>query len=93
MGTVITNPISRPDSAKGIDYWITKKAGQKSKPRVLVRYEQVLLDTPLLKLFLECDPALWELKILRAPYGTNFSVNEEEWLAIKEWLEKKLFVQ
>ncbi|MCL4261677.1 MAG: EVE domain-containing protein [Anaerolineae bacterium] len=93
LGTVISNPVTRPDSVKGLKYWITKKAGQKTKPRVLVRYDRVFLDNPLLKLFLECDPALWDLKVIRAPQGTNFPVSEEEWQAIEEWLDKKLWVQ
>jgi len=93
LGKVMTDPVVRPDSATGIGYWITKKAGQRAKYRVLVRYEQVFLDNPLLKLFLEFDPTLWNLKVICAPHGTNFAVSEEEWQAIQEWLDKKSHVQ
>lgn len=87
IGTIKTAPVVESDSAKGIGYWNDKRQGYRPIARVWVRYERVLLDRPLLRDFLLCDPALWNMKILRNPRGTNFSVTEDEWLAIKTWLD------
>jgi EVE domain len=86
-GVVMTSPIIESDSPKGIGYWNDKRQGYRPIARVLVQYERVLLDRPLLRDFLRCDPALWNMKILRSPRGTNFGVTEEEWLAIQAWLD------
>jgi len=88
IGTVKTAPIIESDSSKGISYWNDKRQGYRPIARVQVQYERVLLDRPLLRDFLLCDPELWNLKILRNPRGTNFAVTEPEWIAIKMWLDK-----
>lgn len=88
-GRVLTDPSIQPDSATGLSYWITKRDGRQPMARVLVEYDRVLLDDPLRKAFLQCDPALWNLKILAAPRRTNFAVSEEEWQAINTWLGLK----
>lgn len=90
IGTVMTSPILKSDSEKGISYWYDPREGRRVKPRVVVKYDEVMLNNPLLKLFLQYDPALWNLNIIRAPRGTNFPVDKDEWEAIKEWLDKKL---
>ena len=87
IGTVLTAPVVQPDSPTGIGYWHNPADGRRSKARVRVRYDRLLLDRPLRKVYLEADPALSNLQIIRFPRGTNFSVSEEEWLAIKEWLD------
>jgi predicted RNA-binding protein with PUA-like domain len=89
IGTVATEPVMMPDSPKGLTYWTKSSDGQRLKPRVLVKYKMKLYDTPLLKKFLQCDPALWDLRIIQFPRGTNFPVTEEEWKAIKVWLDSK----
>lgn len=86
LGTVCTDAVIRPDSVSGISYWISKRDGQRPMARVLVHYDKIFTDKPLLKTFIQCDPALWNLKILLSPRGTNFTVSEEEWLAIQGWL-------
>jgi predicted RNA-binding protein with PUA-like domain len=86
VGKVLTDPVIEPDSLKGIDYWIDKRQGQRAISRVIVKYDRVLLDRPLLRDFLLCDPDLWALSILRNPRGTNFAVTESEWQALKTWL-------
>ena len=78
-----------PDSDVGLSYWITKRDGLQPIARVLVEYDRVLIDKPLLKAFIQCDPALWNLKILSAPRRTNFAVTAEEWKAISTWLDLK----
>lgn len=93
LGTVMTDPEKKSDSAKGIGYWNDPRDGRKVKPRVIVRYDELFLDNPLLKLFLQYDPALWNLSVIRSPLGTNFHVTEEEWLAIQDWLDEKLKIQ
>ena len=89
VGTVTTEPQLMPDSPQGLTYWSDKRDGLRVKPRVLVRYEMKLCDTPLLKNFLQCDPELWDLQIIRFSRGTNFPVTEDEWKAIKAWLSSK----
>ena len=88
-GKVLTEPVIRPDSAIGMNYWLTPRDGLRPIARVVVRYDKILLATPLFKEFIQCDPALWKLKILTSPRGTNFAVNEEEWRAISTWLSLK----
>ena len=87
VGAVKTAPVVEADTPKGIGYWNDKRQGYRPIARVWVQYEQVLLDRPLLRDFLLCDPDLWNMKILRSPRGTNFAVTEEEWRAIKTWLD------
>lgn len=59
------------------------------QPSARVRYERILIDRPLLKVFLEADPNLWDLKIIRSPRGTNVSLQESEWRALTDWLDDK----
>lgn len=87
IGEITTSPLIESDSPKGIGYWSDKRQGRRPIARVWVQYERVLLDRPLLRDFLKCDSALWNLKILRNPRGTNFGVTEEEWSAIQAWLD------
>lgn len=87
VGTVITAPILMADTPSGQRYWIDKASGKWVKARVRVRYDQVLLEHPLLKDIIACDPDLWDLTILRRPRGTNFPVTANEWQAIQGWLE------
>ena len=79
LGTVISNPVVQSDSPKGISYWNDKQQGFRPIARVRVRYERILLNHPLLRDFLSCDPDLWKLSILRNPRGTNFTVTVAEW--------------
>ncbi len=87
VGTVMTAPMVMSDSEKGQEYWIDKPRGRQPAPRVQVRYEQRLVDRPLRKTYLEWDPELSNLSIIRYPRGTNFPVTQPEWLAIKKWLD------
>ncbi len=86
VGTVTSPPIVTNDTVKGIGYWKDKREGHRAIARVWVRYNRVLIDRPLLRDFLLCDPDLWNLSILRNPRGTNFAVTEAEWKALKVWL-------
>lgn len=90
LGKVIEGPIVAPDSISGQGYWENRNDGLKEKPRVRVRYDRILIDRPLLKVFLEADPNLWDLKIIRSPRGTNFSLKEREWGALAEWLDDRV---
>jgi hypothetical protein len=67
LGEIVEGPISMPDSIRGQRYWNNKEDGLKTKPRVRVKYSQVLTDRPLLRVFLEADPELWDLRIIRSP--------------------------
>lgn len=87
LGTIATAPILTADSPTGQAYWNDKAAGRQIKARVWVRYDRVLLDRPLLKDFIVCDPDLWNLMIVRQPRATNFPVTDAEWRALQEWLE------
>lgn len=87
LGTVRTTPITQSDSPTGLTYWIATDEGERPKARVWVRYDRVLLERPLLKVYLQADPALWNLSIIRAPRGTNFVVSESEWQALQEWFD------
>lgn len=87
VGSIISDPAETPDTPIGQGYWTNERDGVHPRPRVLVAYERVLIDRPLLKCYLECDPSLDDLQVLRQPRGTNFPVTEEEWDALKAWLE------
>lgn len=89
VGVVATEPVMMPDTPKGLTYWNNKSDGQRAKPRVLVKYDTKLSETPLLKQYLQCDPALWDLSIIQFSRGTNFPVTQDEWKAIKGWLSSK----
>lgn len=87
LGTVMTPPAIIPDSPDGISHWRDPIEGKRPKPRVLVRYDKIMLDRPLKKAYIQSDPNLWNMQILRSPRGTNFPVTEKEWRAIEGWLE------
>lgn len=87
LGTVVDGPAIMPDSVRGQSYWENPKDGMMPKPRVLVHYDRVLIERPLRKVFLEADPSLWDLLVIRSPRGTNFSMQEEEWQALLSWLQ------
>jgi 5-methylcytosine-specific restriction enzyme B len=86
VGTVVSDTEVRPDSPAGIQRWTDPAEGLKARARVLVRYDRVL-EPPLLKVFLQADPLLWDLRILRCARGTNFPVSRGEWEVLQEWLE------
>ncbi|WP_051304274.1 EVE domain-containing protein [Calidithermus chliarophilus] len=88
VGELETGPSLRPDSPVGLRYWTDPVDGMSRRPRALVRYDRVLLDDPLLREYLRCDPDLWGLSVLRQPRGTNFPVTEREWRAVEGWLEQ-----
>lgn len=87
IGTVIAPPVITADSEVGISYWLVAEEGRRAKARVEVRYDHVFLDRPLYKAYLESNPELWNMRILRLPRGTNFAVSEAEWSNIREWLD------
>lgn len=58
LGTVVSAATETADSPTGQAYWNDKKAGERPIPRVWVRYDHILLDRPLLKEFIACDPDL-----------------------------------
>jgi len=88
LGTVMTSPSAMTDSVTGMKYWVSKEKGKRIVPRVLVKYDKKFTDNPLLKVFLQCDPSLWNLLIIRSPRGTNFRVTSDEWEALKFWLNE-----
>ena len=87
VGRVVAAPVMSADSPTGQAYWIDTSSGRQVKLRVLVRYERIFTNQPLLKSFIACDPGLWNLAIIRQPRGTNFVVTEPEWQTLREWLE------
>lgn len=87
LGTVTTDPVVRPDSVRGRSYWTDPNDGLKVHLRVKVKYEKVIVEKPLYRDFLQCDPDLWNLSIFAQPRGTNFPVREHEWQALEDWLE------
>ncbi len=89
IGTILTPPVAMSDSPQGMSYWIDKESGWRRKARVRVRYDTVLLDHPLTKAYIWTDPALWRLRILSFPRGTNFPVSAEEWQALQDWLGRE----
>lgn len=91
VGRVMTEPVRREDSIIGIGYWKNPLEGLKVKARVKVRYENVFLDKPLKKQYLQNDDELSELKILHCAMGTNFAVTNDQWCAIHHWLDDLLY--
>jgi 5-methylcytosine-specific restriction enzyme B len=88
VGTVLSDPVIRSDSSTGIGYWVDPSEGFRAKARVRVRYDRVLLERPLLKTYLQADPALWDMRILRFARGTNFPITPDEWSALCQWLNE-----
>jgi len=86
VGTVLTPPQVMPDSTTGISHWTDPREGRRLVARVQVRYDRLLLNRPLLKQYLQADPILRDLTILRSPRGTNFAVTAEQAQALNEWL-------
>lgn len=86
IGTVTTAPTVIPDSPEGQSYWNVKSEGKRAIARVSVRYDRKLLEKPLLKDIIVCDPDLWNLRVVRQPRGTNFPVRDGEWTALQAWL-------
>jgi hypothetical protein len=86
VGTVLSDPVIRSDSSTGIGYWVDQSEGFRAKARVRVHYDRVFLERPLLKAYLQADPALWDMRILRFARGTNFPITPEEWSALRQWL-------
>ena len=89
IGTIIEGPVNRADSTQGQRYWTNPADGKREKPRVKVHYDQVIVNHPLYKAFLEADPQLWDLRVIRFPRGTNFPMTTTEWSALKEWLPEE----
>lgn len=87
IGTIVSEPVLRPDSIVGMGYWVQAENGRRSKARVRVRYDRVFLDHPLRKVYIVCDPALAQLQVMKAPRGTNFAVTNEEWQALVTWFD------
>jgi hypothetical protein len=87
VGTVLSDPMFRPDSSIGMKYWSNPADGHKPRPRAWVKYEKVLIDNPLLKKYLLWDPDLSNLSILGNPRGTNFKVSGSEWVVLETWLK------
>ncbi len=85
-GTVISPATVMADTPTGQAYWTTGE-GSERRHRVQVRYDQVFLDRPLSKQFIQTDPVLCELAVLKMPQGTNYPVSEEQWQAINAWLQ------
>jgi hypothetical protein len=69
----------------GIRQWTDPREGRLVFPRVEVRYDRVLLDRPLLKLYLRIDPILRDLTILRMPRATNYPLTAAQAGAIEDW--------
>jgi len=86
VGTVLTSPEVMVDSPLGIRQWTDPREGQRMFPRVEVRFDRVMLDRPLLKQYLQTDPILRDLTILRMPRATNYPLTEPQAAAIEEWL-------
>lgn len=61
-----------------IDIW-TMPIRAKARFYAPVRFQQKLLDAPLLKSALFYDPVLYELEVIRRPHNSNFRVSEEQW--------------
>lgn len=87
VGTVVTAPVVMPDAPGGTPYWRPPSSGSQPRPRVLVRFDQKLLDQPLRKAFLLTDPVLSGLRVLHQPRATNFPVTVEQWTALQPWLQ------
>jgi N4-bis(aminopropyl)spermidine synthase len=87
IGQVLKDPHERPDTVAGLNYWIRLERGLEQKCRVVIRYEQRLLDRPLLRRHLAYDERLGSLSIFKNARGTNFKVLPAEWEAIASWLQ------
>jgi len=86
IGTVRSSPAKMPDSEEDMPFWIAPEEGKRVISRVWVEYSKIFLEKPLYRRFIEFDPVLENLAIIKFPRGTNFKVQEAEWIAIENWL-------
>ena len=82
IGTIVGLPELIPNPPD-IGYWVDQgQLGQ--KPCARIRFNQKLLDRPLLRSELQQDPVLNDLMVIRQPNSTNFKVTEAQWQRVFE---------
>ncbi|MBM0745300.1 EVE domain-containing protein (plasmid) [Phormidium sp. CLA17] len=76
------------DRPPDLAYWTTpmRAIGRFYTP---VEFTQKLLDAPLLKSWLQHDPVLRKLPVLRTPRSTNFEVTQEQWQRVEALLQRQ----
>ncbi len=66
------------DLPPDIDIW-TMPVRAKARFYAPVKFQQKLLDAPLLKSALRYDRILHDLEVIRRPHNSNFRVSEQQW--------------
>jgi EVE domain len=66
------------DEPPDIDIW-TMPMLARARFYTPVTFQQKMLDAPLLKSVLLCDPILCEMEVIHRPHNTNFRVSDEQW--------------
>lgn len=75
------------DRPPDLEYWTTpmRAIGRFYAP---VQFTQKWLETPLLKSWLQHDPLLRQLAVIRTPHNTNFRVTPAQWDSVaRMWQE------
>jgi len=84
---IVTDPkiMGEPEAEK--KYWADSADKEGDKLRVKMKIVQNMLNAPLSKATIRNTNGLQNLSILRNPMGTNFPVNQDEWLIIKDLIK------
>jgi predicted RNA-binding protein with PUA-like domain len=88
IAEIVTDPkiMEEPEAEK--KYWTDSSDKEGERLRVKMKIIKNLLNIPLTKEIIRNTNGLHNLSIFRQPRGTNFPVTPEEWLEIKELIEK-----
>lgn len=86
IGRVISSPILTMDSDRGKQYWLSSRERVTSRQRVLISYEQSLVERPLLRDYLRHDSVLQGMGVIVSPRGTNFPISLDQELRLCEWI-------
>lgn len=85
---IATDPKIMGEPESESKYWTDSADKEGEKLRVKMKIVRNLLSSPLRKETIRNTNGLQNLSILRQPRGTNFLVTIEEWLKIKDLIEK-----
>ncbi|MBX0330820.1 EVE domain-containing protein [Oscillochloris sp. ZM17-4] len=88
FGELTGEPAEQTYAPEDIPAWLSAEPGQRATAwQVPFRYTQILPE-PIRRATLIEHPALQQMHVLRAPNGTNFRVNLNEWAALQELVDR-----
>lgn len=85
---ILTDPGHFPETKAEKKYWIPPANGDGEVLRVKMRVLKVITNNPVLKSTIRDLSGLGNLSIIKMPRATNFGVKFNEWIIIKQLIEK-----